>query len=70
MNMKIALLSGAFVNAGDFLIEQRSKVLLETNIPNVQVDVLKRNRCYDDKIDMLNGYDMIVFGGGMGAERV
>lgn len=67
--MKIALLSGAFVNAGDFLIEQRSKALLETNIPNAHVDVLKRNLCYDDKINMLNGYDMIVFGGGPGFQR-
>lgn len=49
VGMKIALMSGAYVNAGDFLIEQRSKKLLETNILDAEVDVLKRNVSYDDK---------------------
>lgn len=61
--MKIAVMGGAFVNSGDFLIEQRSKELIET-ITGAKVDVLKRNIAYDDKTDILNGYDTIVFAGG------
>lgn len=64
--MKIALMSGAYVNAGDFLIEQRCRELLETNIDNAQIDVFKRNVSYDDRIECLNSYDLIVFGGGPG----
>ena len=61
--MKIALMGGAYVNAGDFLIEKRSRELLEYNL-NCDVDVFKRNLAYDDKIEMLNSYDAIVFAGG------
>ena len=64
--MKLALMSGAFVNAGDFLIEDRCKALLEKFVPNAEVDVLKRNVSYDDKIDCLNSYDALIFGGGAG----
>lgn len=67
--MKIALMSGAYVNAGDFLIEQRCKKLLESNITNAEVDILKRNVSYDDKIEELNSYDLIVFGGGPGYQK-
>lgn len=67
--MKIALMSGAFVNAGDFLIEERCKSLLEANISGLQVDIFKRNIAYDDKLDILNAYDMIVFGGGPGFQK-
>ena len=67
--MKIALMSGAFVNAGDFLIEERCKALLESNIENSHVDIFKRNISYDNKIDLLNSYDMIVFGGGPGFQK-
>lgn len=61
--MRIAVMGGALVNSGDFLIEQRSKELLEA-ITDAEVDILKRNISYDDKVDVLNGYDMIVFAGG------
>lgn len=61
--MNIALMSGAYVNAGDFLIEHRCRLLLE-NILNANVSVLKRDIAYDDKIGELNRYDAIVFGGG------
>ena len=68
--MKIALMSGAFVNAGDFLIEERCKSLLEANISDAHIDIFKRNISYDDKVDMLNDdYDMIVFGGGPGFQK-
>lgn len=61
--MNIALMGGAYVNAGDFLIEHRCKLLLE-NILDANVSVLKRDIAYDDKIDELNRYDAIIFGGG------
>ena len=64
--MKIALMSGAYVNAGDFLIEKRSRELLEANLPDVRVDILKRNVSYDGKLELLNSYDLLVFGGGPG----
>ncbi len=67
--MKIALMSGAFVNAGDFLIEERCKSLLEANESVARVDIFKRNVSYDDKVDLLNAYDMIVFGGGPGFQK-
>lgn len=67
--MKVALMSGAYINAGDFLIENRSKALIEKFVKNAEVDILKRNIAYDDKMDMLNNYELIVFGGGPGFQR-
>lgn len=67
--MKIALMSGAYVNAGDFLIESRVKLLLERFLEGADVHILKRNIKYDNKIDELNSYDLIVFGGGPGYRK-
>ena len=67
--MQIALMSGAYVNAGDFLIEERCISLLLANISGAQVDIFKRNISYDDKIDILNAYDLIIFGGGPGFQK-
>lgn len=61
--MKVAIMSGAFVNSGDFLIEQRSRELIES-ILCCDVEILKRNLAYDDKLNELNKYDVIVFAGG------
>lgn len=61
--MKTAIMGGAYTNSGDFLIEQRSIELIEA-ITGSDVDILKRNISYDDKIDILNDYDLIVFAGG------
>lgn len=67
--MKIALMSGAYVNAGDFLIEKRCKILLEKNIKDAHIDVFKRNVSYDNRIEELNQYDLIVIGGGPGYQK-
>lgn len=67
--MKIALMSGAYVNAGDFLIEHRSIELLKTFTDASKIDILKRDISYDDEIDRLNNYDMIIFGGGPGYQE-
>ncbi len=67
--MKIALMSGAYVNAGDFLIEQRCLRLLEKYLPKAQVDVWKRNISCEGRQEELRAYDLIVFGGGPGYQK-
>lgn len=67
--MKIALMSGAYVNAGDFLIEDRSRRLLEKFIGQAEVHILKRDVSYDGRLEELQAYDRIVFGGGPGYQR-
>ncbi|MCD7921116.1 MAG: polysaccharide pyruvyl transferase family protein [Clostridiales bacterium] len=61
--MKIALMSGAYVNAGDFLIEHRCKELLE-KLLRADVTICRRDESYDSRTDELNSFDGIVFGGG------
>lgn len=61
--MKIAFLSGAYKNAGDFLIESRCMVLLEYFIKNINIDKFLRNEIAG-KCEVLNNYDAIVIGGG------
>ena len=67
--MRIALMSVAYKNSGDFLIEARSKALLEYCLDDVKIDVFKRDISYDDKVEELNKYDLIVFGGGPGFQK-
>ncbi len=67
--MKIALMSGAYKNAGDFLIEKRSKEVLQYGYPEAEITIFKRNISYDDRVDELNSYDAIVFGGGPGFQK-
>ncbi len=62
--MKIALLSGAYKNAGDYLIEQRCKELLQANIEGCMIQEYKRNIALDDMLDEINQYDAIVLAGG------
>ena len=61
--MNIALLSGAYGNAGDSLIEQRAKELLQTIIPGVHVSVFSR-RDLEFKFDQINANDVVAFSGG------
>ena len=63
MSIKIALLSGAFKNAGDYLIEQRSKMLFERLIPDSEVRVYLRNKIIKE-IDNINQCDAVVLSGG------
>lgn len=64
--MRIALLSGADKNAGDFLIVNRSKQLLEHFIDGCEIVEFPRNRSLDDKLGEINSCDAIVFAGGPG----
>lgn len=63
--MRINLLGGAIENAGDFLIEERTKNLLRANIPNVTINRISRAWVnLSSKIEELNDCDCILFAGG------
>ena len=61
--MKIAFLTGAYKNAGDFLIEKRAMSLLKQQIPDSIINKYYRNKI-SENIDEINQCDYIVFGGG------
>lgn len=63
--MKICLMSGAVINAGDFLIENRAHALINHFIPGSEVTVLNRvTEDYSERVGLLNEFDAIIFGGG------
>lgn len=61
--MRIAFLSGAYKNAGDFLIEKRSIDLLKFVHPGVEIFRCLRNKIVES-IEVISQCDNIVFGGG------
>lgn len=62
--MKIVLLSGAYKNAGDFLIVHRCKELLQYCFPNCEISEFKRNVDLTDNLQEINASDCIFIGGG------
>lgn len=62
--MKIALLSGASKNAGDFLIVQRCKELLMHFLDPEAITEFDRSHSLESHIDEINKNDLLVFGGG------
>lgn len=62
--MKIALLSGAVKNAGDYLIEDRTRSLLKYVYSNSTIQIFNRNENLESKIHEINCADIIVFAGG------
>lgn len=64
--MRIALLSGADKNAGDFLIVNRAKLLIEHFYPGCEIVEFKRNKSLAPVIDQANTCDAVVFAGGPG----
>lgn len=62
--MKIALLSGAYKNAGDFLIVQRSKELLKYVYPNCEIVEYERRNSLEENLQDINEMDCIVLAGG------
>ena len=64
--MKILLMTGAYKNAGDFLITQRGEDLVKALIPGCEVTRHVVNVPFGDKLDEINGYDLILFPGGPG----
>ena len=61
--MKIALLDGAYKNAGDFLIRDRATALIRKCIPEADLLCLKRNQI-EKEIDAINDCEAIIFIGG------
>lgn len=61
--MEIGLLSGAYKNAGDFLIEKRAQEILQNFIPGINIHHFLRNEI-SDNIKHLNKMDALVFTGG------
>ncbi len=64
--MKIAVLSGADKNAGDFLIVHRSKELLRKFFPGCELVDFARNQPLQPRLDELNQCTLVVFAGGPG----
>ena len=64
--MKIAVLSGADKNAGDFLIVHRSKELLRKFFPGCELIDFARNRPLQPRLEELNQCSLVVFAGGPG----
>ncbi len=63
--MKIALLSGAVKNAGDYLITRRSRSLLLHMYPDAEIKVYNRNvPLTEEKLAEINTADAAVIGGG------
>lgn len=61
--MKIAYLSGAYKNSGDFLIEERAIALLKHVYPQCELlRILRKD--VEKHIDDMNGCDAAVIGGG------
>lgn len=61
--MRIAQLTGAYVNAGDFLIEKRSTALLQQFLPNAQITIYSR-KDIERRFDEIDSNDVIIFTGG------
>lgn len=62
--MKISLLSGAYKNAGDYLIVNRTIGLLKHVNPDCDITVFQRNEALDNKLNEINQTDALVFAGG------
>ena len=63
--MKIALLSGALKNAGDYLITKRCKEILEYGFDQPDIKTYIRNKPLgSDEVTEINQADCIVIGGG------
>ena len=64
--MNIALLHGAAVNAGDFLILERTKALLTHYYPDCVINEFFRNSNLEEYIPSINQNDIVIFAGGPG----
>lgn len=62
-------MSGAYKNAGDFLINHRCRQLIHSVIPDAEICEFKNNQLLDDSIHEINRNDIIILGGGPGYVR-
>lgn len=61
---KFSLLSGAYVNAGDFLIVKRTKDLLKSIYPECEIIEYPRNKVLTDYLNEINKTDALIIAGG------
>lgn len=61
--MRISLLSGAYINAGDFLIEKRTLEILKYVYPDADIHKYLRNTISQNLEEIIQS-DAVVFGGG------
>ena len=62
--MKFGLLSGAYINAGDFLIVERTKALLLKIFPDCEIVEYLRNKALDNQVEEINKLDALIVAGG------
>ena len=62
--MKFAVLSGAYKNAGDFLIVNRSIELLSYVYPGCEIKTYERRKSIKPYLDEINQCDGLIFAGG------
>lgn len=61
--IKVALLIGAYKNAGDFLIAKRAKELIESVAPSAEITVISRSKIIE-RLQEINSCNVIAFSGG------
>lgn len=64
--MKFLFISGAYKNAGDFLIEKRCECLFKQIDPDCVIEKSMSNISLDNKLEYVNSFDWIVIPGGPG----
>lgn len=62
--MKFSVLSGAYVNAGDFLIVDRSIKILKNVYPDCEIKTYERRLSLEKNLDEINKSDALIFAGG------
>ena len=62
--MKFAVLSGAYKNAGDFLIVDRSVKLIKYVYPDCEIKLYERRKSLEPYLDEINECDALIFAGG------
>lgn len=67
--MKIALMHGAKINAGDFLIKKRSIELLRYCYPQCEITEVYRNENLGLHVDEINDQDILIIAGGPGYQN-
>ena len=61
---KFIILSGAYINAGDFLIVKRTEELLKFIYPNCEISKYNRNQDLTDILNEINAADALIIAGG------
>ncbi len=62
--MKFSILSGAYVNAGDFLIVDRTIQLLKNVYPDCEIIIYERRKNLENDLKEINKSDALILAGG------